>query len=114
MAEFMSNWESQGGGEQDGEVSLKEFIEFYRDVSASIDSDDYFELMMRNAWHIAGGEGVCANTANIRCRVTHSDGSSEIIALTNDFAISRNELPLIRAKLREQGVTDIRSISLAD
>ena len=38
-------------------VSHEEFVEYYKDVSASIDEDDYFELMMRNAWHIAGGEG---------------------------------------------------------
>ena len=29
------------------------------EVSASIDDDDYFELMIRNAWHIPGGQGQC-------------------------------------------------------
>ena len=38
-------------------------------MSASIDLDDYFELMIRNAWHIPGGEGWCANTANKRVLV---------------------------------------------
>ena len=110
----MSQWKNNTEGEVDGVVTLTEFIDFYKDVSASIDGDDYFELMMRNAWHMSGGKGACENTANIRCRVTHSDGSSEIVALIDDFGISRNELPLIRAKLRAQGVTDIRAISLAD
>lgn len=37
---------------QDGQVSRDEFLEYYKNVSASIDHDDYFELMIRNAWHI--------------------------------------------------------------
>ena len=41
-----------GAGEKDGKVTPEEFIEYYANVSGSIDCDDYFELMMRNAWHI--------------------------------------------------------------
>ena len=44
-------------------MTYEEFEEYYKDVSASIDTDDYFELMMRNAWHLAGGEGQMANTS---------------------------------------------------
>lgn len=38
-------------------VTPDEFVAYYNNVSASIDNDDYFELMIRNAWHISGGEG---------------------------------------------------------
>ena len=31
-------------------VTKEEFEEYYSDVSASIDEDDYFEFMMRQAW----------------------------------------------------------------
>ncbi len=44
-------------------------------LGASVDDDDYFELMIRNAWHISGGEGWCANTTCKRVLVVHSDGS---------------------------------------
>jgi hypothetical protein len=37
-------------------VTPKEFQQYYAALSASIDEDDYFELMMRNAWHISGGK----------------------------------------------------------
>lgn len=54
LREFMSVWETH---KKDGIVTIEEFEDYYKDISASIDSDDYFELMIRNAWHIAGGEG---------------------------------------------------------
>jgi Ca2+-binding EF-hand superfamily protein len=63
LREFLSHWDR---GDMDGSVTLDEFIDYYRDISASIDEEDYFELMIRNAWRISGGEGFAANTANKR------------------------------------------------
>jgi len=37
-------------------VTLEEFYDYYTDVSSSIDRDDYFELMMNNAWKINEGD----------------------------------------------------------
>lgn len=59
-------------------MTTDEFCEYYTRVSSSIDEDDYFELMMRNAWHISGGEGWCANSTNKRILVTHSDGHQTV------------------------------------
>jgi hypothetical protein len=50
----------------DGVVTLDEFCDYYANVSASIDTDEYFELMIRNAWHISGGKGAAANTTIAR------------------------------------------------
>jgi calcyphosin len=33
-------------------VTFPEFAEYYNNISASIDNDDYFELMIRNAWNL--------------------------------------------------------------
>jgi Ca2+-binding EF-hand superfamily protein len=66
------------GGEVDGKVTRQEFENYYHNMSASIDNEDYFELMIRNAWHISGGEGWAANTANKRVLVVRPDGSHSL------------------------------------
>jgi Ca2+-binding EF-hand superfamily protein len=38
--------------DKDRQINLKEFTEYYTNVSASIDNDQYFELMMTNAWNL--------------------------------------------------------------
>jgi len=46
LADFAKQWDDENA--PDGKVTPAEFLEYYKDVSASIDRDDYFELMMRN------------------------------------------------------------------
>ena len=50
LNEFLSQWDTIN---KDGTVTLEEFENYYTDVSASIDDDEYFEVMIRNAWHLA-------------------------------------------------------------
>jgi hypothetical protein len=45
----MSLWDCQ---QRDGIVTFDEFVDYYGDVSASIDSDDYFAEMMVSAWKL--------------------------------------------------------------
>ena len=47
--EFMSMWDTQVA---DGIVTFDEFCDYYRDVSASIDTDEYFAFMMKQAWKL--------------------------------------------------------------
>ena len=39
---------------QDGRVTKGEWVEYYNNVSMSVDRDDYFELMMNNTWNLKG------------------------------------------------------------
>lgn len=58
LFEFIDTFEVQHrdnkGDSKDGSVSMSEWIEYYNNVSMSIDRDDYFELMMNNAWNLKG------------------------------------------------------------
>ena len=49
FAEFMSQWDTQ---QADGIVTFEEFCDYYEGVSCSIDRDDYFEVMMKQAWKL--------------------------------------------------------------
>jgi len=111
ITEFMEQWETQ---EADGIITRAEFEDYYKDVSASIDDDDYFELMMRNAWHISGGEGQMANTTCRRVLVIHGDGSQEVCEIENDLGLDADDIQGMIDRLTAQGVQDIKSISLAD
>jgi hypothetical protein len=106
---FMNNYDSS----RDGKVSREEFIESYQWVSASIDNDDYFELMMRNAWHITGGEGWCENTSNFRVLVIHFDDSQEVVEIKDDLGLNKNDYQAVMKKLAGQGVKNVKAFKLA-
>jgi Ca2+-binding EF-hand superfamily protein len=52
--DVLENWLStfEQYGDRDGVVTQQEWESYYTDVGAGIENDDYFELMIRNAWHM--------------------------------------------------------------
>jgi len=46
---FMSLWDTQV---PDGIVTFDEFLDYYRDISASYDDDAAFVAMMKSAWRL--------------------------------------------------------------
>jgi len=109
MKEFMAQWDRNS----DGTVTPAEFEEYYKDVSASIDGDDYFELMIRNAWHIAGGTGQYENTANRRVLVTRKDGSQAVMSVDEDLGLAQGDKEGLKGRLaRQSGGMDVDSLDL--
>jgi calcyphosin len=105
---FLETWDKS----HDGIVTWTEFLDYYKDISVSIESDDYFELMMRNAWHISGGKGAAANTSCLRVLVLHQDGSQTVEEVQNDLGLNHTDKDAIFNRLVKQGVKDIKEISL--
>ncbi len=59
-AEFLETFEmnhQSTKGLRDKKVSRDEFLEYYNNISASIDDDDYFEIMMNNTWKLTKQPG---------------------------------------------------------
>lgn len=109
LQEFLDTFDV--GGVKDGKVTRQEFENYYANLSASIDNEDYFELMIRNAWHISGGQGAAANTANRRVLVTHADGSQSVEEIKNDLGLKSDDKQGMMSRLRAQGV-DANNVGL--
>ena len=62
LSEFLETFETahsmRNSETPDHVVSKDEWVEYYNNVSASIDRDDYFALMMNNAWNLDGSMDV--------------------------------------------------------
>ena len=56
LKEFLETFETHHntlhGAQSDGQVTKEEFVEYYTNISANIDNDAYFDLMMSNAWQL--------------------------------------------------------------
>lgn len=49
---FEMHYSLKHPGSRDRTITLDEFVEYYNNISVSIDDDRYFELMMTNAWNL--------------------------------------------------------------
>ena len=101
LRKFLDAFDSK---DKDGIVTQKEFKDYYRNIGASIDSDDYFELMIRNAWHISGGKGAYANTTCRRVLVTHTDGRQTVEEITDDLGIAPDDIKMMKRNLLKRGI----------
>lgn len=98
------------GHVKDGKVTKEEFLDYYANVSASIDADDYFELMVRNSWHIAGGKGQTKNSSNVRVLVIFRDGTQDIVTVQDDIGVDPHDTRTITGLLRKQGLSNIQKV----
>ena len=106
LREFLDTFDV--GGVHDGMVTQEEFINYYTNIGAAIQNDDYFELMIRNAWHISGGEGQAANTSNRRVLVTMADGSQRVTEIQNDLGLAADDEKGMASRLKGQGIDAVK------
>ena len=93
MANFLATFDGTLGPKS-AIVTPEKLLAYYANVSASIDSDEYFELVLRNVWHLGGGEGGAGGgaTTTRRLLVTHEDGTQTVEEIGGDFDVSKDDL----------------------
>lgn len=108
LREFIALWNRDA----DAVITWQEFLDYYKTLSASIENDDYFELMIRNCWHMSGGVGVAENTTCRRVLVTYHDKTQKVVELQNDLGIGPKDLDKMLAQLSKQGERNVETIAL--
>ena len=68
--------------------------------------------MMRNAWHISGGDGWCANTSNRRVHVLFADGHQGIEEVPNDMQVGNDPAKIKAAREGKFGAGSVKAVSL--
>lgn len=97
-------------------ISFPQFLSYYKDVSSGIDSDDYFVLMVKNAWHVSdststpGGGGLLENTTCKRVLVTFKGGEQRIVEIRNDLGINLRDVATMKKKVSLQEQVPLDSI----
>lgn len=113
MKEFSVQWDARDENEY---VDLDRFITFFGDVSFEILTDNDFELLMRNIWHLSGGTQRCANTSCQKVEVMHLNGRVTQEEIKNDLATyqitGKSAEGIMLENLARQGIKDIKSIRL--
>jgi Ca2+-binding EF-hand superfamily protein len=73
LREFLTQWDTL---EADGIVTKQEFIEYYKNVSACVDTDEYFQAMMIKAWDLDGSTAkLTSEPRTVTVCATHVNGS---------------------------------------
>ena len=101
------------GSVRQGKVTRQEFLNYYSNISESVENDDYFELIIRNVWHVDGHSDAQSQAASKRIMITRQDGSQHVEEYkdvrgynsnsSNDHFIDRAELEqkaVVLAKLQ--------------
>jgi hypothetical protein len=62
-----------------GHVTWHEFLDYYKAISAIVEDDYDFELLLRNSWSVPmSPRSVSSATTQRRVLVTHNDGTQEV------------------------------------
>lgn len=105
-AEMASAW----GKPETHVVTKDEFMQYWRDVSVAVGDEDWFELMIRNPWHLSGGKGVSQNTSCRRVLCVHADGRQTLEVVKNDLGVGAFDAELMLDRLKSQGIITARSV----
>eukprot|EP01013_Petalomonas_cantuscygni_P030154 TRINITY_DN56085_c0_g1_i1.p1 TRINITY_DN56085_c0_g1~~TRINITY_DN56085_c0_g1_i1.p1 ORF type:complete len:346 (-),score=56.39 TRINITY_DN56085_c0_g1_i1:131-1168(-) len=107
LRQFMATW---WDADADGRITYDEFADYYEKLSVTIDDDDYFELMIRNAWRMGSASAPTASSCStaVRAIVYHLDGTTSRVEVVNSLGLKRGDAVELIKRLKRQGVNQIK------
>ena len=110
--------ESCGEGDRaGGTVKWFEFVNYFSGLSLSIEDDDYFELMIRNALRPtqspSRGRPAPTHANDRRVKVIYNDNTQEVVEL-EDMHVENNQFGIdaILQRLFEEGYRNIADVQI--
>jgi Ca2+-binding EF-hand superfamily protein len=95
----------------DGVITFDEFLDYYKDLSVGIDSEEYFEALLRRPYHLDEGTRFphTSPTSPTRRRVlvTHKNGNQTVEEVHKDAG---HDVDQVRRDLRTQGIRDVARV----
>jgi Ca2+-binding EF-hand superfamily protein len=92
--EFIETFEMHHGntkGRRDKRVTREEFLEYYNNISANIDLDEYYEVMMNNAWKLSAQPEYVKNKAYTDKNDTGNPQPRKQPVKTSPFGVSEQK-----------------------
>lgn len=91
MADLMDTFDM--GGALQGKVTREEFVEYYSNLGASIDNEDYFELMLIHAWKPLSDRTPQEQSSNSNTFSDEPEHSSHSASVTFDIPHTASKDP---------------------
>ena len=111
--EFLDTFDVSGNND-DHQVTSREFLHYYENVSATIDDDDTFELVLQSVWQVPDSASGGPRHNQLRVLVTQADGSQSLEVLDNDVGLQlpRDNVEILR-RLRAHGLVGAVAVAPA-
>lgn len=111
LEDFASTWEVEYVQEC---ISYGQFENYYKDLSAGMETNFDFEMMVRNVWRLPGCEEV-RDDGSLRVRVTLKSGRQKEVLIPPEIAQSvdpNDELSVVQALEEEMNILGIYRVRL--
>lgn len=109
--DFLVTWDQLPGEA----IAKAAFVEYYKDVSAIIEDDTDFNMMLRSTWHNQDTLNLTNNgLQSFEVRVLHRDGHESIEYIAWDLGISPWDDTALKAFLKRNGHSPVTVVPLVD
>jgi Ca2+-binding EF-hand superfamily protein len=108
VRQFIVDWDTSRGGR----ITAEAWMSYYANISCTVEDDRQFELMIRNAWHVAGGRSAVTNSGVRRVLATYADGRKKVVDVKDGAGLRHDDIQGTIERLRSQGHTGIVGVQV--